>query len=42
MRATIMHGAHDVRIEDVRDPSILERTDAILRVIHACICGSDL
>ena len=42
MRATVMHGAGDVRIEDVPDPSLVEPTDAILRVTRACICGSDL
>jgi threonine dehydrogenase-like Zn-dependent dehydrogenase len=42
MRATVMHGTHDVRIENVPDPSIVEPTDAIMRVIRACICGSDL
>ena len=42
MRATIMHGAGDVRTEQVPDPSIVEPTDAILRVTRACICGSDL
>src|SRR5437763_751716 len=42
MRATVMHGAGDVRIEDVPDPSIVEPTDAIVRGTRACICGSDL
>ena len=42
MRATIMYAAGDVRIEDVADPSIIEPTDAIVRVTSACICGSDL
>jgi threonine dehydrogenase-like Zn-dependent dehydrogenase len=42
MRATIMHGAGDVRTENVPDPSILEPSDAILRVVRACVCGSDL
>jgi threonine dehydrogenase-like Zn-dependent dehydrogenase len=42
MRATVMHAAGDVRIEDVPDPSIVEPTDAIIRVARACICGSDL
>jgi threonine dehydrogenase-like Zn-dependent dehydrogenase len=37
-----MHGAGDVRIEDVPDPSIVEPTDAVVRVTRACICGSDL
>ena len=42
MRATVMYGAGDVRIEKVSDPRIEEPTDAIIRVTHACICGSDL
>jgi threonine dehydrogenase-like Zn-dependent dehydrogenase len=42
MRATVMHAAGDVRIEDVSDPTLLEPTDAIVRVTRACICGSDL
>src|SRR5436190_5137732 len=42
MRATIMYGAGDVRVENVPDPSLLEPTDAIIRVVRACICGSDL
>jgi threonine dehydrogenase-like Zn-dependent dehydrogenase len=37
-----MHGAGDVRIEDVPDPSIVDPTDAIIRITRACICGSDL
>jgi threonine dehydrogenase-like Zn-dependent dehydrogenase len=42
MRAAIMYGTHDVRVENVPDPSIVEPTDAIIRVVRACICGSDL
>ena len=42
MRATVMHGAGDVRIEDAPDPAIVEPTDAIMRVVRACVCGSDL
>jgi threonine dehydrogenase-like Zn-dependent dehydrogenase len=42
MRATIMHAAGDVRIENVPDPTIADPTDAIIRVANACICGSDL
>jgi threonine dehydrogenase-like Zn-dependent dehydrogenase len=37
-----MYRAGDVRIENVHDPKIEEPTDAILRVVRACICGSDL
>jgi threonine dehydrogenase-like Zn-dependent dehydrogenase len=42
MRATIMHGAGDVRIENVPDATLLEPTDALIRVTRTCICGSDL
>src|SRR5947199_2619337 len=42
MRATIMHGAGDVRIETVPDAHLIESTDAVVRVTRACICGSDL
>jgi threonine dehydrogenase-like Zn-dependent dehydrogenase len=42
MRATVMYGAHDVRVETVPDARIVEPTDALLRVTRACICGSDL
>ena len=42
MRATLMTGAGDVRIEDVPEPEILRPTDAIVRVTRSCICGSDL
>src|SRR5882724_10052058 len=42
MRATVMFGASDVRIENVPDPAVIEPTDAVVRVTRACICGSDL
>jgi threonine dehydrogenase-like Zn-dependent dehydrogenase len=42
MKATVYHGKGDVRVETVPDPAIDEPTDAIVRVTHACICGSDL
>ncbi len=42
MRATVLYGPKDVRLEQVPDPKILEPTDAIIRVLVACICGSDL
>jgi len=42
MRATLMYGANDVRVEAVPDPRILQPTDAVVRVTRACICGSDL
>ena len=42
MRATVMHGAGDVHIEDVPDAHLIEPTDALVAVAHAAICGSDL
>ena len=42
MKATVMYGAGDVRIENVPDPKIIEPTDAVIRVTRACVCGSDL
>jgi threonine dehydrogenase-like Zn-dependent dehydrogenase len=42
MRATIMFGAGDVRIENIPDARLIEPTDAVVRVTRACICGSDL
>jgi Alcohol dehydrogenase GroES-like domain len=42
MRATVIHGAGDVRIEHVPDPVLQQPTDAVVRVLRACICGSDL
>jgi threonine dehydrogenase-like Zn-dependent dehydrogenase len=42
MRATLMYGAGDVRVETIPDPVIKEPTDAIVRVVRACVCGSDL
>ena len=42
MRATVMFGAGDVRIEDVPDARLIEPTDALVAVSRAAICGSDL
>src|SRR6266545_2785284 len=42
MKATVMYGAGDVRIEHVPDAKLIEATDALVRVTRACICGSDL
>jgi len=42
MRATVMYGAGDVRIENIPDATVVEPTDAVVRVTRACICGSDL
>jgi hypothetical protein len=42
MRATVMFGAGDVRIETVPDARLIEPTDALVVVSRAAICGSDL
>src|ERR1043165_8675532 len=42
MRATVMFGAGDVRIENVPDARLIEPTDALVTVTRACIGGSDL
>lgn len=42
MRATILHGPGDVRLETVPDPELLHDGDAVVRVVATCICGSDL
>jgi threonine dehydrogenase-like Zn-dependent dehydrogenase len=42
MKATLMYRAGDVRVEEVPDPELVEPTDALVRVTHACVCGSDL
>jgi len=42
MRATVMYGAGDVRIEDVPDAHLIEPSDALVAVTRAAVCGSDL
>jgi threonine dehydrogenase-like Zn-dependent dehydrogenase len=42
MRALCWHGTHDVRVEDVPDPAIINPHDAIIRTTSTAICGSDL
>ncbi|MGW0670408.1 zinc-dependent alcohol dehydrogenase family protein [Streptomyces sp. NPDC002746] len=42
MRATVIHAPHDIRVQEVPDPAIQQPTDVVLRVLRACICGSDL
>src|SRR3954471_18627943 len=42
MRAAIFNEPRSISAGDRRDPSIVEPTDAIVRVVIACVCGSDL
>jgi threonine dehydrogenase-like Zn-dependent dehydrogenase len=42
MRGVIMHAPGDVRVEERDNPTIIDPSDAIIRITAACICGSDL
>ncbi|MBM9434126.1 zinc-dependent alcohol dehydrogenase family protein [Flaviflexus equikiangi] len=42
MRGVIMHSPGEVRVVDRDDPTIIEPTDAIIRITATCVCGSDL
>jgi threonine dehydrogenase-like Zn-dependent dehydrogenase len=42
MRAVCWNGKHDVRVEEVPDPRILNPRDAIVKITSTAICGSDL
>ena len=42
MRVTILYGPRDVRFEERDAPTIIEPTDAIIRISATCVCGSDL
>ena len=42
MRATVFHRVGDVRVEQVPDAAVQSPRDAVVRVTHACVCGSDL
>lgn len=42
MRATFMYGPGDVRTQEVPDAALQQPTDAVVRIVRSCICGSDL
>lgn len=42
MRATYIYGPGDVRVIDAPEPTIQKPSDALVRVVRACVCGSDL
>jgi len=42
MRGAVLYAPGDIRVEDRDDPTILEPTDAIIRLSATCVCGSDL
>ena len=42
MRGTVLYGPREVRFEERPDPTIVEQTDAVIRLPVTCVCGSDL
>ena len=42
MRAAVFEAPHSIAVTDRPDPGIVEPTDAVVRVVLACVCGSDL
>ncbi|MEU1480402.1 zinc-dependent alcohol dehydrogenase family protein [Streptomyces sp. NPDC001668] len=42
MRGAVIHAPGDVRFETLDDPEITRPTDAIIRTVATCVCGSDL
>ena len=42
MRAVVLNAPRDVRVVDVAKPTLQEPTDAVIQVVAACVCGSDL
>lgn len=42
MRAAIFNGPRDITVGERPDPVMKEPTDAVVRVVPGCVCGSDL
>ncbi|MFF5307956.1 zinc-dependent alcohol dehydrogenase family protein [Streptomyces massasporeus] len=42
MRATVIHATGDIRVENAPEPKIAAPTDAVIRTVATCVCGSDL
>ena len=42
MKGAVLYGPRDVRFEERPAPTILEPTDAVVRISATCVCGSDL
>jgi threonine dehydrogenase-like Zn-dependent dehydrogenase len=42
MKAVVWHGVGDIRLDSVPEPTIQQRTDALVRITTAAICGTDL
>ena len=42
MRAAVFNGPRSITVVDRPDAAIAEPTDAVVRVVLSCVCGSDL
>ena len=42
MFGAVIHAPGDVRYEERPDPTLVDETDAVVRTVAACVCGSDL
>ena len=42
MHGAVIHAPGDIRFEERPDPAIVQATDAVVRTVAACVCGSDL
>jgi threonine dehydrogenase-like Zn-dependent dehydrogenase len=42
MRGAVLYAPGDIRVDDRDDPTIVEPTDAVIRMAATCVCGSDL
>lgn len=42
MLGTVLHAPRDIRFEEVPDAAIQAPTDAVIRTVVTCVCGSDL
>src|SRR3954470_11410127 len=42
MQGTVLYGPRDVRFEQRPEPEIIQPTDAVIRMVATCVCGSDL
>ena len=42
MKAVVWHGKHDVRVESVPDPTLINPRDAVIKISSTAICGADL
>src|SRR5688572_31546304 len=42
VKAVVFQGIGDIRVDDVSEPKIAEKTDAVVRLTASAICGTDL